>query len=929
MFNLLPYYSYKIYQSVLQHVDTSIHHASVDCVWLPQFKQSCVPTSQPGLHRHTATSQAFFRYLCEATLELGKQLSSYPNLKLHKHTTFLMSTLLGAMENIKNVSDQQVLLLLQVILTGLKSDNRDLAGLSTILLGYILPKVSLKPKVVQKICKSLGKYSKTRQSDATLNLVLLIFRTQEADPDTILELVVNHQASINEVIIKAETPDRDNDTVDQIDALIYSLASVLESCLPAEGTYKVGFSQSEQQLVDIVASVVTVSGEVQAETAEYLISVIADLLKQIDDEKTEDTLKTIKKLNNVLESLGTNFPEIYRRIMVEKRDSSEDIFFLPSVDSPSEVQLKAAKVLSSNQLVSALTNNVLIDITPGKGAKKIVKTNMSPLMTILSCSTKFLQTQLAAPKLEILLINLLRVADSQEAGELTELVLKHLCSKEMLEISTMQPVTELMLVSVMLSSPASRSFILSSEFCKSSSLLSLISSLSPTNEDFTSSLLEKLSVLIQPVHINTILNTKCLLHNTVLATALLDISPKLVEKLSTELTHLICAVIGNLRTEKMNTDQGVFEEARKMNIVPWHTLVKAVKGLVGGKASLDNLESVFSSLAVLIEKGVPENCLELADIVINNPHTQPLQFLLKQAQCEDPKVACLSLSLAANYCKENVEQVRSSLKSKADSTVLYLLSALMSDNSKVQKAAMKVLTKLDFSSSGQMKAVLQFFLDHKEEINNNVENIEKVLEREFLDAKSCREILSRTTASENIDVFVKISPLFKRLSTAAELETLYTFGAICVEKAGDPRYCLAAIDIITKFVPLHVKSFEQSAILDFFTASISSKIVTTVAGLRKNIPQILLSALTQDDTVSQLPVKLHAYFMSQLSNNSTADFYVEAKNFICGLLPSPETFVGELNDIWGADTFSGKRTSGRGKFSLLYGGEANAEDAVR
>ena len=38
----------------------------------------------------------------------------------------------------------------------------------------------------------------------------------------------------------------------------------------------------------------------------------------------------------------------------------------------------------------------------------------------------------------------------------------------------------------------------------------------------------------------------------------------------------------------------------------------------------------------------------------------------------------------------------------------------------------------------------------------------------------------------------------------------------------------------------------------------------------------------------------------------------------------------EFNNIWGQDAFSGKRTSGRGKFSLLYGGgEANADDIER
>ena len=39
--------------------------------------------------------------------------------------------------------------------------------------------------------------------------------------------------------------------------------------------------------------------------------------------------------------------------------------------------------------------------------------------------------------------------------------------------------------------------------------------------------------------------------------------------------------------------------------------------------------------------------------------------------------------------------------------------------------------------------------------------------------------------------------------------------------------------------------------------------------------------------------------------------------------------MDELKTIWGQDAFSGKRTTGRGKFSLLYGSEANVDDVVR
>ena len=67
---MLPFYSYKIYQTVLQNIDTTIQHETSENKWLVQFKQTCVPTSQPGLARHTATNTAFFRFLCESSQQV-------------------------------------------------------------------------------------------------------------------------------------------------------------------------------------------------------------------------------------------------------------------------------------------------------------------------------------------------------------------------------------------------------------------------------------------------------------------------------------------------------------------------------------------------------------------------------------------------------------------------------------------------------------------------------------------------------------------------------------------------------------------------------------------------------------------------------------------------------------------------------------------
>ena len=72
------------------------------------------------------------------------------------------------------VGDERLHMLLQVILAGFKRSNLEMNSVSSILLGYLLPKVNFKSKVAIKLCKSVAKFSKSNSSNETLFLVLLL-----------------------------------------------------------------------------------------------------------------------------------------------------------------------------------------------------------------------------------------------------------------------------------------------------------------------------------------------------------------------------------------------------------------------------------------------------------------------------------------------------------------------------------------------------------------------------------------------------------------------------------------------------------------------------------------------------------------------------------------------------------------------------------
>ena len=935
VFNLLPFYSYKIYQTVLQNIDTSIRHGTSDNTWLVGFKQTCVPTSQPGLARHTATNTAFFRFLCESSQQLAKDAEMFQSLKVNKQTTFVLTTLLGGMENIRNISDEQVVLLLQVILSGLKSSNPEMSGLGCILLGYLLPKVTLKQKVLNKLCKSLMKFSKLRQSEDTLNLTLLMSRTQKPEMSKIVELVIKHQPSVNELISKTNNSDHDTDLLDQIDSMLYSLGSILESLIPPQGEVKIACNKEELEFIETLVSLAPLSKLVMADTAEFTLDVVMDLSKSL--EQSDNNKAITKKLTKLSATIGEAWPEAYTKMLHKNRSDEGDIFFIPNVEDPSSIELKAAAIIANNQLLEVFSNKVLVEIIPGKGSKKILKNNMNDLITLMKCSTEFLKSQFSDRSLEALLINLLLVSTNQRADLLTLSVIKHLCSQSMIETVSKKTMLELLLLSTLpISSSAVRSAILGSDLARTSSLLSLLSSLTTDAENFITALMEKLSVILEPGHVSVITTNNCLLHHNTLVTMMLVMAPQLLASntaWSQPMVDLLVLTIKRLQVikseEESETSQNVIMNSRKVGYIPWRQYKAAISSVLVGNTEPGHCQDIFVSLPVLVERGMPDDCLEITDMILNKLNKDALKFLLTVSHLNDAKIACFALFIAEKYCKENPDVVKSVFKAKSDSTVLFLISALMSDQSKVQKAGFKLLDAIDFSSTGALKPVVQFFMDHKEELLHQSDNIESVLEKETVDAKACRDLLARTCSAENAEIFVQISPLFVKLTTNKDAETLFNFASSCFEDDKDGKASEIIAQIITKFIPMHAKNFESKAMWQFFETSISSNISVVTAGLRTSVAKLTLSTLTGIDSLRSMS-SIQPKFLSALTQNSQSESYVEARNFLVFLNPSAQLFMDELSNIWGQEAFSGKRTAGRGKFSLLYGGgDADGGDVQR
>ena len=143
----------------------------------------------------------------------------------------------------------------------------------------------------------------------------------------------------------------------------------------------------------------------------------------------------------------------------------------------------------------------------------------------------------------------------------------HVSKKTLLEL--------LLLSTLPISSSAIRAAILDSDLARTSSLLSLLSSLSSDAENFISTLMEKLPVILEPGHVRVITDNNCLLHNTTLVTMMLAMAPQLLASIkawSRPMVDLLVITVMRLRVskseEEVDMTQNVILNSRKTKIDP-------------------------------------------------------------------------------------------------------------------------------------------------------------------------------------------------------------------------------------------------------------------------------------------------------------------------------------------------------------------------
>ena len=893
VFAALPHHTYKIYQAVIDCLEPTTCKEP----WLTSFLRTCVPTTQRNMHREAATSTTFLKFLCNQVTALSSHLTRQPDSKVGRSATLILTSLLGAIQQWGEVGEERLHALLAAILAGFKSGHEELIGVSSILTAALLPKVTFTDKAVGRLSKAIGKIAKKSPTEESLHLVLLVARTQ-GPREGLVELVVLHRSVIQAMANQAKSED---EMLEALDGVAYSLAELAMSLVPESGKKMIA-SEQEILLLSLLCS--TISLRLSPESSEKVARTVVALSNclSMESEQVADMKTCLSKIVGKLETLH---PEIHHSFLL-KTDSSS-IIFLPGVESPTEEQVEVARLINQNPVFLFFSSRPLFKCTDFKAVSKTLKKHTGNLEKVLASSTSFLLTQLEHSKLELLLLNLLRTA-GWVAQQLLPPILRHICSSEL--ASPLLPQLELILLPHLLTCPpAIAKELLSSHLSSISPLLSLLSTLDPSSSMFSRALTQKLSLALQPAHLDLVLSNQGLRSSPGLATLLLRLAPLLVVRtdhnFSPVLARLLTSTLNEITiswevTDKEEDNVALVLTSGKESSLSWSVILHCVSLLKDRECETIVLGELFGLVPILHEKGKGDAAIKVGQLLkaTAGGATCYLSFLLEKALAATPKLAFVCLNEAVDQASILSDQQQQEVTNLLPLCIHHLLSPV----ARLQKLAFKVLSR--FTGQGPLKPLVTFFQSHKAELINNVENLETILKQEKLDETACEDFLHLLLTLKP-QVFTSTAPIFASLSTEKAAEGVAMLSQNLLKESSVPSgEALAAM--VTMLPHIFLQHLGNKVVRDSFASLLSSMTVVQVAGVSRPLSHHLLHKLMLLPSLTSLSPELNSLLLSLLLTNCGKSSPAKSAKVAALARPSPSVFVRELQQIWGESLTTGK-----------------------
>ncbi|XP_059617270.1 HEAT repeat-containing protein 1 homolog [Phlebotomus argentipes] len=326
MMTILPFYESRMFARCVQVLN--LRASEKKWGWLQSCKKSGMPLSKQTLMNHAATDPFLLQFIGKMVTDSVKEHGNRSHT-LQALMGFYTTTVIGALETVREVNESHVIAILPSLLKGFSSSALDFTAASYMILGQLLSKTAISSNTLDKIISRIVIPAPTSlQMDATM-LLILIYQTQQKHFSQISE------ESLKSVIQARWIPEYLGQLVSQgvrIDRFVFPVLALAlrkvqqqsDNLLPCKSfcenlLLNVRFSDEEAELVIRCA----LNNYVLREKRPDVITI--DSGDESDIALSDSNMDVSSWYSNFLKSLERQYPETFDRVIKRIMSSTEEI----------------------------------------------------------------------------------------------------------------------------------------------------------------------------------------------------------------------------------------------------------------------------------------------------------------------------------------------------------------------------------------------------------------------------------------------------------------------------------------------------------------------------------------------------------------------------------------------------------------------------
>lgn len=1003
LWSLMPHYEFKIFHLAVTAVVQSLPKGQYP-PWLSGFLEACHPATRVGMRKHTARDKGFFKVLCDLMSRTLKHRVRYPNVNYDRHAHFFATMVTTALDSGLTIDEHHIMGLMPVIVNCLKSNHAEFRATGATLMAHVLPKVTLKAKVVYRLLKVVRKCSGKNADFVNLALWLILVKTQiEAIPVEgalacmdLLEVTIRdtwdgksgrnnpeyHKKMLGVLILLLKR-------VDMADQEVSNGAEALKLLNLIH--YGLGLVRPDLSFGII------------------LLQTLRRAISHIKTEKDPSRSGQVRKCKDIMGSLKPMFPEQYLQFSGQEVQEG-DIMFLEGTDGdfPSSDEISVKRILMDNPLVSEV-RGIYLESQRAQQSPLIrenLKTHNTIVKTLFSSvSPRFLIRQISAEEMTKITCNLIRLYCLKP--KVVSKIIPFICSEEFntdpdiqKELETNGIEIDLLLLQFLILPSDDHKIVLeafkktwffkNSEGIAQSILFSRQCNLSKPYTDFNKEVIEKFEKSLDASKFISLLDKvgNCpVLQNPGFITLLLLVASyqlRHARKSSTR-DHTADEVLQLLRICRIHLDCEMKESSKgasaedidqameaqividsaKTKTIPIKAIDYALESL--RDVSFGDLIAHKMFFAICAWKKLKHKVIvqDISDILFSSlkkdgrldgflsglltkPTDKKWNEDSKTTSKIYPAMQDIALRELMTKCSKNPDMKKQILGFKSN-ILPQLLAILAGESSKRRALAMEILEccldeAKDMESSENFVLLVRFLRKNRAAFLGDPENIQALMAKFSKQNKNGLTVL-RWLMELVLDLkviagtAVFLTPLFAKEdiikicehgSALLESEDMKVDGS---EEAKDEeeKKTNALVKIVDYFLPNIMCFTLEPPCWNFLDRLFQSSFRVQLNGSQVSLGSLALhTAGNAEITDPDVILPIYDLLIAFSTDVQQSDILIEAKALI-GSLPLNATHIlNKLKNIWGqhfeAD-MALSRTSGRGRFSEIYGKDVPASES--